>query len=105
MVRAAAIFLTYLTIAALLTPVVAASRDDRDNDVARDLYLHGQIRALSDILPVVEANTAGDIVSIRLDNVGGRWIYEFVIVVPNGRRVMVEADAAAATIINTAVMP
>jgi uncharacterized membrane protein YkoI len=86
----------------VVVPTIASGQEDRDSDVARDLYLRGEIRPLSDVLPIVRAHTAGDVISIRLGNDGGRWIYWFRVVAPNGHLVMVEADAATATIINAA---
>jgi uncharacterized membrane protein YkoI len=104
MLRVEAILSAWM-IASLIAPALAADQGDRDSDLARDLYLHGEIRALADVLAVVRAHASGDVVSIRLARVASRWIYEFLIVDPDGRLVMVDADASAATILDAVGAP
>ncbi len=55
----------------LAAPFAAhADDDDEDHDVARELYEHGEIRALSEILPMVGKRTPGDVVAVDLVEVG-----------------------------------
>ena len=82
---------------ALVAPLVA--RADDDHDVARDLYMHGEIRALSYILSIVRAAAPGDIVAVEFSQLGDKWIYQFQVVRPDGHREMVEVDASSAMII------
>jgi uncharacterized membrane protein YkoI len=72
---------------------VHADDDDEDHDVARELYEHGEIRPLSEILPMVGKRTPGDVVAVDLVGVGNRWVYRFQVVTPEGRRVIVDVDA------------
>ena len=82
----------------LAVPFAAhADDDDEDHDVARELYEHGEIRALSEILPMVGKRTPGDVVAVDLVEVGSRWVYRFQVVTPDGRRVIVDVDAGAGT--------
>jgi uncharacterized membrane protein YkoI len=77
--------------------VRADDDDDDDHDVARELYEHGEIRALSEIMPMVGTRTPGDVVAVDLVEVGDRWVYRFQVVTPAGRRVIVDVDAGAGT--------
>lgn len=72
--------------------------DDGDHDRARDLYEHGEIKALSNILSVVRAQAPGDIVAVDFIRLGGRWVYRFQIVDADGRRRIVDVDAGAGTL-------
>ena len=82
----------------LVVPVVVRADDDDDHDVARELYEHGEIHALSDIMRVVGDRIAGDIVAVDLVAEGQRWVYRFQVVTPDGRRVFVDVDAGAGTV-------
>ena len=88
-------------VAALATVVPFAVRaDDGDHDRARELYEHGEIHALDDILGIVEARDPGDVVSVDLLRVGDKWIYRFQIVPSDGHRTTVDVDAGAGSIIS-----
>jgi uncharacterized membrane protein YkoI len=80
-------------------PQVAQADEDHDHDRARDLYQRGEIRALSDILPVVHAVAPGDIVTVDLIRLGDRWAYRFQVVAGDGRRSTVDVDARSAVIL------
>ena len=100
--------LTRLVVAALTTvllamPGVARAENDGDNDhdLARDLYEQGEIRALADILHVVDKQAPGEVVAVDLVKRDTRWVYRLQIVTPDGRRRFVEVDAGAATLIGS----
>lgn len=94
---------------ALAMPVAVRADEDNDSDLARDLYQHGKIRPLYEILRVVHAHASGDIVAIELTRAGGQsidgaiepaeWVYHFQIVAPDGHRETLSVDAATATVI------
>ncbi len=79
----------------------AENDGDLDHDRARDLYEHGEIRALADILHVVGREMPGQVVAVDLVNQNDRWIYRFQIVTADGRRRFVDVDAGAATLIES----
>jgi uncharacterized membrane protein YkoI len=81
------------------SPMMARADDDGDHDRARELYEHGDIRALHDILRIVAASVPGDIVSVNLVPDGDRWIYRFQIVEATGRRTTLDVDARAAEVL------
>lgn len=81
---------------ALAVPASARADDDNDHDLARDLYEHGAIRPLYEILRIVREHTTGDIVAVDLGRLGDRWVYRFQIVDSDGRRVTLNVDAATA---------
>ncbi|HZP20755.1 MAG TPA: PepSY domain-containing protein [Bauldia sp.] len=74
-------------------PVAAAAEDDSDHDLARDLYERGEILPLSEILAALGRRMPGDVVAVDLVRVGGRWVYRFQVVGPDGRRATVDLDA------------
>ncbi len=88
-----------LATVALVAPVAATAAGDRDHDRARDLYRHGQIRALADVLAVVRAETTGEVITVELIRLDDRWVYRFQVLAADGRRTTVDADAVSATII------
>ena len=81
---------------ALVSWPLAASAHDDDHVRARDLFEHGEIRALVDILSVVREQAPGDIVAVDLVRSGDRWVYRFQVVAADGRRTTVDVDAQAA---------
>ncbi len=84
-----------LVLAAILldasAPVHADS--DGDHDRARELYEHGAIQSLAQILRDLRQCFPGDIVSIDLVPVEDSWIYRFQIVDADGRRFTVDAPS------------
>jgi len=84
---------------ALIVPLAAAFGDsDSDHDLARDLYERGEIRSLSEILRVVGRQMPGDIVSVDLVKLAGKWVYRVQVVRPDGHRTTLDVDAAAAKV-------
>jgi uncharacterized membrane protein YkoI len=78
--------------------VHADADDDGDHDRARDLYEHGEIRGLSNILDIVRAQAPGDIVAVDLIRKADKWVYRFQVVGVDGRRKTVDVDAGAGVI-------
>ncbi|ESY77383.1 peptidase M4 [Mesorhizobium sp. LNHC221B00] len=72
--------------------------DDGDHDRARDLYEHGEIKGLSNILDIVRAQAPGDIVAVDLIRKANKWVYRFQVVGADGRRKTVDVDAGAGVI-------
>lgn len=85
---------------ALVQPLAAFADedDDGDHDRARDLYEHGEIKGLAKILDIVRAKMPGDVVAVDLIRLGDKWVYRFQIIVPDGRRKIVDVDADAGVI-------
>ncbi len=74
---------------------------DDDHDLARELYEHGDIKPLAQILAAVSASVPGDVVAIDLiQNKDDHWIYVVQVVTADGRRVIVDVDAATAVVLN-----
>jgi uncharacterized membrane protein YkoI len=85
----------------LAAPSIAGADDDNDDDdhdLARELYEHGEIRALSQILRTVGERAPGDVVAVDLVKLDNRWVYRFQVVEADGRRVIVDVDAGAGII-------
>ena len=86
----------------VLPPVHAAASEDifdQDHDLARDLYVRGEIHALSEILPVVQARSPGRIIAVELDRRDDRWVYRFQVIDAAGHRRIVDVDASIAVVI------
>ena len=98
-----------ILLAAILTAGPAMADDhghgrgngDDDHDLARELYEHGTIRPLSQVLAAVAQRVPGDVVAVDLiQNQDDSWIYVVQVVTADGRRIAVNVDAASATILN-----
>ena len=92
---------TIFAVAAFVTalPLVAWAQGydhDHDHDLARELYEHGQIRSLADILRAVRKHNPGDIVGVELVPVGVDGVYRIKMVRADGRRTIVDVDAETA---------
>jgi uncharacterized membrane protein YkoI len=94
--------LAVLGLAGLVLAMPLATRadedDDGDHDRARDLYEHGEIKGLADILDVVRAKAPGDVVAVDLIRQANRWVYRFQVVGGDGRRKTIDVDAGAGAI-------
>jgi uncharacterized membrane protein YkoI len=75
----------------LASPVHSA--DDLDGDRARDLYAHGDIRGLADVLRRARQMAPGDVVGIDLVQRSEAWFYRLDIVTPDGHRRTVDVRA------------
>ena len=91
-----------LGLAGLVLAMPLAARadedDDGDHDRARDLYEHGEIKGLANILDVVRAKAPGDVVAVDLIRKANRWVYRFQVVDADGRRRTVDVDAGAGVV-------
>ena len=89
-------------IAALVLAVPYAARADSDgnHDRARELYEHGEIQSLDDILRIAEARAPGDVISVDLLRLGDKWVYRFQIVASDGHRTSLDVDASAGTVLD-----
>ncbi len=93
---------------AVLAAVLAAAApparadDDEDHDLARDLYEHGEILSLPDILRLVAERVPGEVIAVDLVRDGERWVYRLQIVTGDGRRLRIDVDAARASLIDNA---
>ena len=77
-----------------------SGKDDDDHDVARELYEHGDIRPLEQVLAAVAKQVPGDVVAVDLvQNQDDNWIYVVQVVTTDGRRVIVNVDAANAAVL------
>ena len=74
---------------------------DDDHDLARELYEHGDIQPLARVLAEVAQRVPGDVVAIDLiQNQDDLWIYLVQVVTADGRRIVVNVDAASGAILN-----
>jgi uncharacterized membrane protein YkoI len=77
-----------------LVPVAAyADEGEDDHEVARELYEHGEIKPLEDILGKLRQQSPGDVVAVDLVRVGEQWVYRFQVIAPDGHRSIVDIDA------------
>jgi uncharacterized membrane protein YkoI len=75
--------------------------DDDDHDLARELYEHGDIQPLAQVLAAVARRVPGDVVAIDLaESQDDRWIYVVQVVTADGRRIVVNVDAASGTVLD-----
>lgn len=95
-----------LVLAATLPAGVPARADDeaaehrpQDFERARAALEAGHIRPLVEVLDVVIARVPGEIVGAEFEDEDDRWIYEVKLIDTAGRLVVVEVDAATATIL------
>jgi uncharacterized membrane protein YkoI len=74
---------------------------DDDHDLARELYEHGDIKPLTAVLAAVTQRVPGDVVAVDLiQDQDDHWVYVVQVVTADGRRVIVDVDAASAAILN-----
>ena len=86
-------------VSAAVSPSAVSAEErggDHDHDLARELYEHGQIRSLADVLRAVRVRSPGDIVGVVLIPVGADWVYRIQVVRADGRRSTVDVDAETA---------
>lgn len=78
----------------------AAEHRAEDFERARAALEAGQIRPLSEILAIVAERHPGEVVAAEFEDEHDRWIYEVKLIDRSGRLVVVEVDAATATILD-----
>jgi len=80
-------------------------KSDDDHDLARELYEHGDIRPLAQVFAAVAKQVPGEVVAVDLiQNKDDSWTYVVQVVTADGRRVVVDVDAASATVIKQPVL-
>jgi uncharacterized membrane protein YkoI len=82
-----------LTAAALVLALPASVRADGDHDRARRAREAGEIAGLDRLLAEVARNDPGKVIDVELDRDQGRYVYEIVLIAPDGRRRKVKYDA------------
>lgn len=71
-----------------------------DQDRAKAALERGEIKPLDRILAAVRAVAPGDVVGVKLERKGERWIYELKVLTPAGKRREVEIDASSLEIVD-----
>jgi len=101
LVRALAVLLTTITLG--VTVAYAEEDGERDDhDQALELYEHGEIRSLADILRFLGDRIHGDVVDVALDRQGDQWTYRLTVVTKDGQRTEVAVDASNMAIVEKA---
>ena len=83
----------------LLAPTLPAAQTPSDADLARAAVARGEIMALSEILPAIEAGWGGQVLDVELDEEAGLRTYEFEILTADGRLIEVEVNAATGEVV------
>ncbi len=83
-------FIVSLPVLGALTLPASA---DHDHDRARDLYAHGDITGLDDVLRRAAAEAPGDVVGVALVQRDGIWVYRLSILGEDGHRRIIEMNA------------
>lgn len=73
---------------------VLPARADDDHDTAHAALSRGDVLALSQILPGLEAQLDARLIDAELEDEHGRLVYELVMITSDGRRIDVLVDAA-----------
>jgi uncharacterized membrane protein YkoI len=82
--------------------LAGASRRERDHERARAALERGEALPLADILARVRPELGGEVVGVSFERDrgnGGRWIYEFKVIRPDGRLVELDVDARTARVL------
>ncbi|MBK9081033.1 MAG: PepSY domain-containing protein [Rhizobiales bacterium] len=82
-----------------LPPVGPLLADRASHEEARRALERGEVQPLARILDLARPALAGDVVRTELERDDGRWIYEFRVVTPDGRRIEVKVDAATGEVL------
>ena len=99
-----------LTLAAALLAALAcatAAADeagqeyDDDHDQARQAVEQGSVLPLAELLARTRDTLGGEVVGIEFEQEGGRYIYEFKVVMPSGELREVYVDAKSGSIIGS----
>lgn len=76
----------------------AARADDDDHDAARQAREAGDVQPLAALQEHVTAEIGGRIVGVEFEREDGRYIYEFRVLMPDGRLREVEVDARSGAV-------
>ncbi|KWT66821.1 putative lipoprotein [Hyphomicrobium sulfonivorans] len=77
----------------------ALMADDLGPEEAQRLLRSGRIKALGDIVTIVQKQVDGDLIDAELDEEDGVYIYELKILRRDGRLQEIEADASTGKIL------
>lgn len=88
---------TLMLLAAAATGVLMA--DDLGPEEAQRLLRSGRIKALADIVGIVQKKVNGDLIDAELEKDDGIYVYELKILRPDGRLQEIEADASTGKIL------
>jgi uncharacterized membrane protein YkoI len=69
-------------------------RDRGDHDRARLFFQQGQLRSLSQLLEELGPQLGGQIIEVELMRNGGKYLYQFRVLAPNGQVSVYSVDAA-----------
>lgn len=88
-------FPSFALVAALLLACAAGAvrADDDDHDAARRAREAGAVLPLAALQERVRAELGGRIVGVEFEREDGRYVYEFRVLMPDGRLREVEVDA------------
>lgn len=73
---------------------------DSDHDLARSALARGEIIALSDLLPDLEAQLNARLIDAEIEREDGALVYEIVLITADGRLVEVVLDATTGTVLD-----
>ncbi|MCB1489687.1 MAG: PepSY domain-containing protein [Bauldia sp.] len=94
-----------LAFLAVTSVAVAAGDDldeyDDDHDQARQAVEQGSVLPLAELLARTRDTLGGEVVGIEFEQEGGRYIYEFKVVMPSGELREVYVDAKSGSIIGS----
>lgn len=76
----------------------AARADDDDHDAARRAREAGDVLPLAALQERVTAELGGRIVGVEFEREDGRYVYEFRVLMPDGRLREVEVDARSGAV-------
>ena len=90
-----------ITVALMLVAAAPAAlmADDLGPEEAQRLLQSGRIKALADIVAIVQKQVDGDLIDAELDEEDGVYIYELKILRRDGRLQEIEAEASTGKIL------
>lgn len=95
--------LAFAVVLALLDVAPARADDDRreDHEEARRALEHGEVRPLAEIRRLAADRLDGRVVGVELERDGGRYVYEFKVIAPDGRLLEVVVDARTGAVLGS----
>jgi len=85
-----AVVLTVLSVS--MAAPIAASEDDHER--ARRLRESGEVLPLADVIDKIREQQPGKVLEVEMDRDHDRWVYEIMLLAPNGAVWEYEVDAA-----------
>jgi uncharacterized membrane protein YkoI len=90
--------LALIAAATMLLAASSASADERGDgghDQALELFEHGEIHSLREVLESIARQLDGDVVGVELIQINDHWVYRLQIVDRQGHRTFVDVEANA----------